>query len=103
MRRRKTADVWQTHVPEGSRCTCVVVAEMLLQSNSDTLHLLPALPQAWAQHGMVQGKKFDQIDIVVRGKQKVQLHSAKLSDEMYLYSLIVDGKVVETRRMIVEK
>ena len=49
------------------------------------------------------GKKLQQIDIAARGKQAVTLNAATLADGMYLYSLIADGKVVETRRMIVEK
>ena len=49
------------------------------------------------------GKKLQQIDIAARGKQAVTLNAATLTDGMYLYSLIADGKVVETKRMIVEK
>ena len=49
------------------------------------------------------GKKLQQVDIAARGKQNVTLNAASLTDGMYLYSLIADGKVVETRRMIVEK
>lgn len=49
------------------------------------------------------GKKLQQVDIPARGKQTVTLNAATLSDGMYLYSLIADGKVVETKRMIVEK
>ena len=51
----------------------------------------------------LQGKKVQQVNITARGKQTVQLNAADLTDGMYLYSLIADGKVVETRRMIVEK
>ena len=51
----------------------------------------------------LQGKKVQQVNITARGKQTVQLNAADLADGMYLYSLIADGKVVETRRMIVEK
>ena len=51
----------------------------------------------------LQGKKVDQVDITARGKQTIQVNAGNLSDGMYLYSLIADGKVVETRRMIVEK
>lgn len=51
----------------------------------------------------LQGKKVEQVDITARGKQNIQLSSANLTDGMFLYSLIADGKVVETRRMIVEK
>ena len=50
----------------------------------------------------LQGKKVQQVNITARGKQTVQLNAADLTDGMYLYSLIADGKVVETRRMIVE-
>ena len=49
------------------------------------------------------GKKLEQVDITSRGKQAVTINAASLTDGMYLYSLIADGKVVETRRMIVEK
>ena len=49
------------------------------------------------------GKKLQQVDIPARGKQTVTLNATTLTDGMYLYSLIADGKVVETKRMIVEK
>ena len=49
------------------------------------------------------GKKVQQADITARGKQTVQLKAASLEEGMYLYSLIADGKMVETRRMIIEK
>ena len=51
----------------------------------------------------LQGKKVQQVNLTARGKQTVQLNAADLTDGMYLYSLIADGKVVETRRLIVEK
>ena len=51
----------------------------------------------------LQGKKVQQVNLTARGRQTVQLNAANLADGMYLYSLIADGKVVETRRMIVEK
>ena len=49
------------------------------------------------------GKKLQQMDVVARGRQTISLNASSLTDGMYLYSLIADGKVVETRRMIVEK
>ncbi len=51
----------------------------------------------------LQGKEVQQVDITGRGKQAVRLNAAELVDGMYLYSLIADGQVVETRRMIVKK
>ena len=49
------------------------------------------------------GKKVLQQDISARGKHDVTLDASALADGMYLYSLIADGRVVQTRRMIVEK
>ena len=49
------------------------------------------------------GKKVHQQNIMTRGKHDVTLDASVLTDGMYLYSLIADGKVVQTRRMIVEK
>ena len=49
------------------------------------------------------GKKVQQVDINARGKQTIQLSSTGLDEGMYFYSLIADGKVVQTRRMIIEK
>ena len=51
----------------------------------------------------LQGKEVQQVDITARGKQTIKVDAADLAEGMYLYSLIADGKVVETRRMIVEK
>lgn len=51
----------------------------------------------------LQGKEVQQVDITGRGKQTVQLNAAELADGMYLYSLIADGQVAETRRMIIKK
>ena len=51
----------------------------------------------------LQGKKVQQVDITARGKQTISLNATDLVDGMYLYSLIADGKVIDTRRMIVEK
>ena len=51
----------------------------------------------------LNGSKVAQVDIPARGATSVTLSAATLSEGMYLYSLVVDGKIVQTRRMIVEK
>lgn len=51
----------------------------------------------------LNGNKVAQVDITARGESSISFSASNLSDGMYLYSLIADGKVVETRRMIVEK
>ena len=51
----------------------------------------------------LNGKKVQQVDVTARGKQTVSINAATLEEGMYLYSLIADGQVVQTRRMIIEK
>lgn len=51
----------------------------------------------------LNGKKIQQVDITHRGKQEVFINAGELSDGMYLYSLVTDGKIIQTRKMIVEK
>lgn len=51
----------------------------------------------------LNGREIQQQDIEERGKQTITISASGLPEGIYLYSLIADGKVVETRRMIVDK
>ena len=51
----------------------------------------------------LQGKKVQQVDITARGKQTIKVDATDLAEGMYLYSLIADGQVIQTRRMIIGK
>ena len=51
----------------------------------------------------MSGKQVKQITINERGKTTLNVTSEGLSAGMYLYSLIIDGKVIDTRRMILTK
>ncbi len=49
----------------------------------------------------LQGKKVEQTDVTFQAGQDVKVDTSRLTDGIYLCSLIADGKVVHTRRMIV--
>lgn len=51
----------------------------------------------------MSGKQIKRIDITERGSSCIPVTSEGLSEGMYLYSLIADGKVVGTKKMILVK
>lgn len=48
----------------------------------------------------MSGKQIKRIDITDRGASRINITSEGLGEGMYLYSLIADGKVVGTKKMI---
>ncbi|WP_281962214.1 T9SS type A sorting domain-containing protein, partial [Bacteroides nordii] len=48
----------------------------------------------------LQGKQIKQINIESRGNGSVTINGYELIPGMYMYSLIVDGKEVDTKKMI---
>lgn len=51
----------------------------------------------------MQGTQIRRIEIVDRGKSCVTLQGSELSAGMYIYSLIADGKEIDSKRMILTK
>jgi len=51
----------------------------------------------------MSGKQIDKRIITERGQSQLSVTSSELTEGMYLYSLIADGKVIATRKMILTK
>jgi len=51
----------------------------------------------------LSGKQIKSIPVSERGETNITLYASSLNAGMYIYTLVTDGKVVVTRRMIVEK
>lgn len=51
----------------------------------------------------MSGKQIKQIDINGRGKTSISVSAEGLNAGMYLYTLIADGRVISTKRMILTK
>jgi hypothetical protein len=51
----------------------------------------------------MNGKQIEQIALTERGESSVTVNGGELSAGMYLYSLIADGQVIDTKRMILTK
>lgn len=51
----------------------------------------------------MSGKQVQNIAVSERGETNITVYASDLSAGMYIYTLVVDGKVAVTRRMIVEK
>ena len=49
----------------------------------------------------MSGKQVQSIPISERGETDITVYASDLSAGMFIYALVVDGKVVVTRRMIV--
>jgi len=48
----------------------------------------------------LQGKQIKQINIEERGNGSVIINGYELTPGMYMYTLIVDGKEIDTKKMI---
>ena len=51
----------------------------------------------------MNGKQIQQITLTERGNSSVTISGGELNAGMYLYSLIADGQVIDTKRMILTK
>lgn len=51
----------------------------------------------------MNGSQIEQIALTERGEASITVNGGQLSAGMYLYSLIADGKVIDTKRMILTK
>jgi hypothetical protein len=66
-----------------------------------------ALPETTRQAQLIfynmEGKQLRNFQITERGNSSIKLSAGEFSAGIYLYALIVDGKVVDTKRLILTK
>ncbi|MBD0255312.1 MAG: tail fiber domain-containing protein [Cytophagales bacterium] len=66
-----------------------------------------ALPESFTQAALfiydLQGKQLGRFDIADKRSQRVELDGNTLAAGLYLYSLVVDGKVVDTKQMVLTR
>jgi hypothetical protein len=71
---------------------------------SNTTEIRMELPETTGQANIIvynlEGKQLKNIEVNERGKTGVTISGNELSAGMYLYALILDGKVVDTKRLI---
>ena len=51
----------------------------------------------------LEGKQLKEMKVSQRGNASVTMQGNELPAGMYIYALIVDGKVIDTKRMILTK
>jgi hypothetical protein len=84
---------------------------LLLQNNpnpfSVNTDIKMVLPETAGSANIIvynlEGKQLKQLQVKGRGKVSTTILGNELSAGMYIYALIVDGKVVDTKRMILTK
>ena len=66
-----------------------------------------SLPSTIATAGIyvydMNGVQLKSYSITERGKGNITIHGSELNAGMYLYALIADGKIIDTKRMILTK
>ena len=84
---------------------------MLFQNNPNPFsvdtEIKMTLPETAASARVVvynlEGKQLKEVTVKERGSASVKIMANELGAGMYIYALIVDGKVVDTKRMILTK
>ncbi len=73
------------------------------QNTSSITYYIPETSKnAQLKFSSTSGKLVSQIDIADRGKGQLDINAAQLASGVYLYSLVVDGHHVATRKMVVQ-
>ena len=73
------------------------------ESSVITLQIPPKANNASIQFYNLNGKRTKEITIKERGETNVTVYASDLAEGMFIYSLLIDGKVQLTRKMIIVK
>lgn len=99
----------ETNAPSGTGSNHTSATGAMLYQNTPNpfdsyTEIRYVLPQNYTHAKLMvfdmNGKQLRDIALQGAGEGKTQLSSAELAAGMYLYSLVVDGKEVDTKRMI---
>jgi hypothetical protein len=86
-------------------------AAELFQNNpnpfSTDTEIKMSLPESARQAQLIvynmEGKQLKNIQVPERGQASIKISGSELAAGMYLYALIVDGKVVDTKRLVLTR
>ena len=100
-----------TNEPTMGQQSAMATGVFLYQNNpnpfSANTEIQMEIPEAYRQANVIlynlEGKQLKNIEVSERGKATINISGNELGAGMYLYTLMVDGKVVDTKRLILTK
>jgi hypothetical protein len=98
----KSASI-EERVIEQSACLNQNIPNPFTANTSIEIYLPSAVSRAALYIYNMQGEQIKQISVNERGKTAVKIEGHTLKAGMYLYTLIADGKEVDTKKMILTK
>lgn len=102
----------QVNTMKAGRISLITTEEIRLYQNSPNpftrattvkYNLPPATAQAVLTISNLQGKTIKQFNLAGKTDQQVEIPAGDLPSGTYLYSLIIDGKTVDTKKMVLSR
>lgn len=68
-----------------------------------SFHIPESVRSAAISFSTIEGKSIKSIPVAAHGKGIINVHASDLSSGVYIYTLVADGRVVDSKKMIVNK